>query len=206
MLIDVVYPYGGQSALQIRVTHERLERSMKDAENCKGLSAFNDLSDRFGDILPGNPDDLFDWLREQQQDMLLSLLAFAAAHSVNAVEPKFCQRKGEVAQADQLARSLDVDMSDWFQPTADNYFNHVNRTTVELAVAEAKGKEAELSVRASKKKGEAVLIAERLVSGSGWLPVPVRIAEEAAAETMDDETGEEAGSADDEAEFSQAAE
>ncbi|WP_420703606.1 hypothetical protein [Brucella intermedia] len=206
MLIDVYYPYGGHSALQIRVTHERLERSMKDAANCKGLSAFNDLSDRFGDIFPGNPDDLFDWLREQPQDMLLSLLAFAAAHSVNAVEPKFCQRKGDVAQADQLARSLDVDMSDWFEPTADNYFNHVNRTTIELAVAEAKGKEAEFSVRAAKKKGEAVLIAERLVSGSGWLPVPVRIAEEAAAKTMDDETCEETGCDDAEADFSQAAE
>ena len=111
-----------------------------------------------------------------------------------------------MAQADQLARSLEVDMSDWFEPTADNYFTHVNRTTVELAVAEAKGKEAELSVRAAKKKGEAVLIAERLVSGSGWLPVPVRIAKETAAETVDDETGEETGCADDEAEFSQAAE
>lgn len=206
MLIEVVYPYGGHSALQIRVSHERLDGSMKDAANCEGLLAFNDLSDRYGDILPGNPDDLFDWLREQPQDMLLSLLAFAAAHAVNAVEPKFCQRKGDVAQANQLARSLDVDMSDWFEPTADNYFNHVNRTTIELAVAEAKGKDAELSVRAAKKKAEAVLIAERLVSGSGWLPVPVRIADEAAAETMDDETGEEAGSVDDEEEFSQAAE
>ncbi|UVV70806.1 ParB/RepB/Spo0J family partition protein [Brucella anthropi] len=206
MLIEVVYPYGGHSALQIRVSHERLDGSMKDAANCEGLLAFNDLSDRYGDILPGNPDDLFDWLREQPQDMLLSLLAFAAAHAVNAVEPKFCQRKGDVAQANQLARSLDVDMSDWFEPTADNYFNHVNRTTIELAVAEAKGKDAELSVRAAKKKAEAVLIAERLASGSGWLPVPVRIADEAAAETMDDETGEEAGSVDDEEEFSQAAE
>lgn len=156
MLIEVVYPYGGHSALQIRVSHERLDGSMKDAANCEGLLAFNDLSDRYGDILPGNPDDLFDWLREQPQDMLLSLLAFAAAHAVNAVEPKFCQRKGDVAQANQLARSLDVDMSDWFEPTADNYFNHVNRTTIELAVAEAKGKDAELSVRAAKKKAEAV--------------------------------------------------
>ncbi|WP_455296975.1 hypothetical protein [Brucella pituitosa] len=144
------------------------------------LSAFNDLSDRFGDILPGNPDDLFDWLRERSQDMLLSLLALAAAHSVNAVEPKFCQRKGDVAQADQLARALGVDMSDWFEPTADNYFNHVNRSTIELAVVEAKGKAAELSVRTTRKKGEAVLIAERLVAGSGWLPVPIRIADNAA--------------------------
>ncbi|ASV88703.1 putative r.meliloti pRmeGR4a plasmid DNA (plasmid) [Ochrobactrum quorumnocens] len=67
-------------------------------------------------------------------------------------------------------------------------------------------KDAELSVRAAKKKGEAVLIAERLVSGTGWLPVPVRIATEATAETMDYEIGEETGCADDEAEFPQAAE
>ena len=206
MLIDVVYTYGGHSALQIRVTHERLERSMKDAENCKGLSAFNDLSDRYGDSLPGNPDDLFDWLREQSQAMLLSLLAFAAAHSVNAVEPKYCQRKGDVAQADQLAHSLGVDMTEWFEPTGDNYFKQVNRTTIELAVAEAKGKEAELSVRAAKKKGEAVLIAERLVAGSGWLPVPIRIVEEAGAETMDDEADKDIESADSTAGFAQAAE
>lgn len=191
MLIDVIYPYGGNSALQIRVSHERLDGSMKDAANCKGLSAFNDLSDRYGDILPGNPDDLFDWLREQPQDMHLSLLAFAAAHSVNAVVPKFCQRKDDVAQADQLARALGVDMSEWFEATGDNYFNHVNRTTIELAVAEAKGKDAEMAVRAAKKKGEAVLIAERLVAGSGWLPAPVRIAEEAAAEATDEEADEQ---------------
>lgn len=88
--------------------------------NCKGLSAFNDLSDRYGDILPGNPDDLFDWLREQPQNMLLSLLAFAAAHSVNAVMPKFCPCKNDVGQADQLARALGVDMSEWFEATGDN--------------------------------------------------------------------------------------
>ncbi|WP_155268939.1 hypothetical protein [Brucella intermedia] len=61
-------------------------------------------------------------------------------------------------------------------------------------------------IAASGRLGQAVLIAERLVSGSGWLPVPIRIAEEAAAETTDDETCEETGCANVEAEFSQAAE
>ncbi|MEY9101457.1 hypothetical protein ABIA24_004430 [Sinorhizobium fredii] len=123
------YPYNSeQSALQLSLTHERLEPSMKDAESCKGLSAFNDLADNYGHHLPGNPADLFDWLLEQPQDMVLMLLAFGAAHSVNAVEKKFTDRKG-IEQANQLGRALKVHMPDWFETTGDSYFKHVNRTT-----------------------------------------------------------------------------
>ncbi|WP_234823118.1 chromosome partitioning protein ParB [Ensifer adhaerens] len=176
MLLRVAYPYHSeQSALQLSLTHERLEPSMKDAESCKGLTAFNDLADNYGHHLPGNPADLFDWLMEQPQDTVLSLLAFGAAHSVNAVEKKFTDRKKGIEQANQLGRALKVHMQDWFETTADSYFKHVNRTTIELAVAEAKGSDAELSVRAAAKKSEAVTIADRVVAGSGWLPSPVRL-------------------------------
>ncbi|TIQ85216.1 MAG: hypothetical protein E5X64_34480 [Mesorhizobium sp.] len=43
-------------------------------------------------------------------------------------------------------------------------------------MVEAKGREAGLSVKAAAKKTEAVMVAERLVAGSGWMPAPVRIA------------------------------
>jgi|GEM_PF-7127442 len=43
-------------------------------------------------------------------------------------------------------------MPDWFETTGDSYFKHVNRTTIELSVAEARGSDAELSVRAAAKK------------------------------------------------------
>ncbi|QPB24524.1 ParB/RepB/Spo0J family partition protein [Rhizobium sp. 007] len=176
MLLRVAYPYNTeQSALQLSLTYERLEPSIKDAESCKGLAAFNDLADNYGHHLPGNPADLFDWLLEQPQDSVLSLLAFGAAHAVNAVEKKFTDRKKGIEQANQLGHALKVHMSDWFETTGDSYFKHVNRTTIELVVAEAKGGEAELSVRAATKKSEAVTIADRLVNGSGWLPAPVRI-------------------------------
>jgi len=176
ILLRVAYPYHSeQSALQLSLTHERLEASIKDAESCKGLVAFNDLADNYGHHLPGNPADLFDWLLEQPQDTVLSLLAFGAAHSVNAVEKKFTDRRNGIEQANQLGRALKLHMPDWFETTGDSYFRHVNRTTIELAVAEAKGGEAELSVRAAAKKSEAVTIADRLVAGSGWLPAPVRI-------------------------------
>ncbi|MGJ7042779.1 ParB family chromosome partitioning protein [Shinella sp. BE166] len=177
MLLSVSYPYNSeQSALQLSLTHERLEPSMKDAESCKGLCAFNDLAENYGHHLPGNPADLFEWLLEQPQDMVLMLLAFGAAHSVNAVEKKFTHRKKGIEQANQLGRALEVNMPDWFETTGDSYFKHVNRTTIELSLAEARGSEAELSVRAAAKKSEAVAIADRLVGGTGWIPSPLRIA------------------------------
>ncbi len=188
MLLRVAYPYHSeQSALQLSITHERLEPSMKDAESCKGLTAFNDLSENYGHYLPGNPADLFDWLLEQPQDMVLSLLAFGAAHSVNAVEKKFTDRRKGIEQANQLGRTLKVDMAEWFETTGESYFKHVNRTTIELAVAEAKGRDAELSVKAAAKKTEAVTIADRLVAGSNWLPAPVRIAA-GEAQAVEDQT------------------
>lgn len=188
MLLRVAYPYHSeQSALQLSITHERLEPSMKDAESCKGLTAFNDLSENYGHYLPGNPADLFDWLLEQPQDMVLSLLAFGAAHSVNAVEKKFTDRRKGIEQANQLGHALKVDMSEWFETTGESYFKHVNRTTIELAVAEAKGRDAELSVKAAAKKTEAVTIADRLVAGSNWLPAPVRIAA-GEAQAVEDQT------------------
>ncbi|RWK68284.1 ParB/RepB/Spo0J family partition protein [Mesorhizobium sp.] len=188
MLLQVAYPYNSeQSALQLSITHERLKPSMKDAESCKGVTAFNDLSENYGQRLPGNPADLFDWLLEQPQDTLLSLLAFGAAHAVNAVEKKFTDRKKGIEQANQLGRALNVDMPEWFETTGDSYFKHVNRTTIELAVAEAKGREAGLSVKAAAKKTEAVMVAERLVAGSGWIPAPVRIAAADEARSVEHE-------------------
>ncbi|WP_234838628.1 hypothetical protein [Sinorhizobium meliloti] len=188
MLLRVAYPYNSeQSALQLSLTHERLDPSMKHAESCKGLSAFNDLADNYGHHLPGNPADLFDWLLEQPQDMVLMLLAFGAAHSVNAVEKKFTDRKKGIEQANQLGRALKVHMPDWFETTGDSYFKHVNRTTIELSVAEARGSDAELLVRAAK-KSEAVTIADRLVAGTGWIPSPLRIAPAEAEQELQAES------------------
>ncbi|MGZ2464578.1 hypothetical protein ACVJMZ_000102 [Sinorhizobium medicae] len=48
-------------------------------------------------------------------------------------------RKKDIEQANHLGRALEVNMSDWFETTGDSYFKHINRTTIELAVAAARG-------------------------------------------------------------------
>ncbi len=172
--------YGGhvseQSALQVSLTHERMSKWIKQPEDCAASMAFESLQENYGHKIPGNPADLFDWCLEQSREELLSLLAYAAAHAVNAVEVKFTDRRKGIEQANQLGRALKIDMTNWFETTAASYFNHVNRRGIEQAVLAARGPEAALAVSAAAKKAEAVLIAERKIKGSGWLPAPVRIA------------------------------
>ena len=172
--------YGGyaseQSALQVSLTHERMGKWIKQPEDCAACVAFESMQENYGHKIPGNPADLFDWCLGQSREELLSLLAYAAAHAVNAVQVKFTDRRNGIEQANQLGRALKVDMTNWFETTADSYFNHVNRRGIEQAVLEAKGPEAVLAISSASKKAEAVLIAERKIKGSGWLPAPVRIA------------------------------
>ncbi|MER8573554.1 ParB/RepB/Spo0J family partition protein [Mesorhizobium sp. M1374] len=189
MLLSVVYDYCSNvdSALQIRLTHEHIETSMKRRNACRAVAEFESLRETWGDHIPGNPADLWEWCLQQNRDELLSLLAFAAAHSVNAVRKLHCHdRKGAFEHADRLGQALAVNMTKWFEPTGDSYFSHINRQSIEAVIREVKGAQAGLAVKAAGKKSEAVTIAERMVTDSGWLPEPVRISVPAAETKRDD--------------------
>lgn len=187
MLLQTVHRHEGEySALEITVKSEDLASSISNEDACLGIAAFHKLTEMWGDHIPGKPADLWDWCLQQEQDRLLDLLAFAAAHCINAVDIGTSYRHREREHADQLGRALDTDMTKWFEPTGESYFNRVNRMTMELSAAEAKGADAELGVRNAKNKAEAVTIAARVVKGSGWLPAPIRIARDEA----DADTGE----------------
>ncbi|RVL99765.1 ParB/RepB/Spo0J family partition protein [Sinorhizobium meliloti] len=168
--------YGVHSALQISVTCEHIEGSMKQPDASKALAELESMRENWGHKIPGNPADLWEWCLDQTRDDLLVLLAFAAAHSVNAVEGKYSgDRKDAFAHANQLGQALNVDMTTWFEPTGAAYFSHINKQSIEAVIAEVKGAEAATSIRAAGKKAEAVAVAERMVANTGWLPEPVRI-------------------------------
>ncbi|MFX6911509.1 hypothetical protein ABTH68_19805, partial [Acinetobacter baumannii] len=58
-------------------------------------------------------------------------------------------------------------------PTVDNYFGRVTKARILQAVREAKGETAAQLIE-HLKKGEMVERAQELLSGSGWLPEPLR--------------------------------
>lgn len=176
LLVSVFNPFGSseETCLEIKLTSENLENSIKNPEACKGIAALDDLKENYGHVLPGNPRDLWDWCLEQPNATLLDLLAYAAARSVNAVAFGHYERKRQREHADRLAQALKLDMTQWFEPTAENYFGRISKSGMQEAITEAKGAEYAAGI-SGMKKADAAAYAERQIDGTGWLPPIVRV-------------------------------
>lgn len=124
----------------------------------------------WGERLPGDPQALFRWLIAQPRDVLLDLLAYCTARSIDAV----VARERMADQNDAIAEALGLDMADWWAPTAANYLGHVSKAKALEAVAEAAGEHGTPLVAAMMKKAEAAARCARRLEGTRWLPSPLR--------------------------------
>ena len=148
-------------------------KSLRGIEGTKAFDAMTSAEENWGSRIPGTPDALWTWCLEQDQQVLLDLLSFCMARSVNAVRMKRDSVDDHrFAHGDRLAATLKLDMSAWFTPTAENYFTKVSKTGILEALTEVKGATAPAWDKA--KKSELAAIAEREIAQSGWLPAPLR--------------------------------
>jgi len=125
--------------------------------------------------LPKTPNALWNWVLTQPQDTLLSLLAVCAALSLNGIKTKNDSGATRIHHADAVATALNMDMRKWFTPTADNFFGKVSKPQILEAMTEA-GKAPNSNASAKLKKGPLAELAEKTLTGTGWLPEPIRIA------------------------------
>ncbi len=196
MLVNLFGNYGGNeyTSLEVTVKSERLENIIADPAACKGIVALDELKENYGHTIPGKPSDLLEWCLEQPTSTLLDLLAYAAAKSINAVQHPHYERKSQRAHAERLALALKIDMTQWYEPTGENYFGRISKTGIKQAITEAAGEDFALGVPGME-KAKAVEYAERKITGTGWLPAPVRIAltAEQERERMAEADGEDDG-------------
>lgn len=150
-------------------------QSFRRVEGSKAYESLEAARQSWGERLPADCQDAFwQWCLAQDQSVLLDLLAFCTANTIDAVRLKAdrpdCDR---IAHADALAASLNLDMAQWFTPTAENYFSRISKAAILQALQEAKG--TPLSPATAKlSKTEIAAQAARSVAGTGWLPVPLR--------------------------------
>ena len=174
-----VFYHGGSTCLQISTRLNSLKDVIKNADDCNALSVLDAQRDRWQDHLPGDSADLWAWCIGQTQDTLLDIMAVCAAHTVDAVQTKNGgQDADSLRHADDLAEALQLDMGQWFTPTASNFFAKIGKQAILDSIAEAKGTPCAPSWEKLKKLELAVL-AERQTAGTGWLPKPVRLRPEA---------------------------
>jgi ParB family chromosome partitioning protein len=122
--------------------------------------------------MPKQPEKLWAWLMAKDQKALLAILAVCAASTVDAVEKRRGADHG-LEHAAQLAAALKLDMTQYWQPTAEGYLGRVSKALICDAVREGVGPGAAAKIDGLKKDAMAKR-AEALLAGKGWLPALLR--------------------------------
>ncbi|MBB5217179.1 ParB/RepB/Spo0J family partition protein [Parapusillimonas granuli] len=168
--------------LEMRLTvQNRLESLAPDWPESPAAVALAELQKAVGEDLPQDSADLFAVLLATPQDALVRLLAVCAAASVDVITPRATAQQ----PCAMLAQAVGLDMAAWWQPTAEGYFKHVSKAVILDAVGEFAPDQ--VSRLAKLKKTDLASEAERLVAGSGWMPVIFRV--EAPQDAAADEGG-----------------
>lgn len=163
LALDVFYG-GGDSLLQIHVhPQDGLRQHAPELAESKATAEFDALRTAWRERLPVDDAELFDALRQMKRADLLALLAVCVAGTVDAVT-----RDEHDTRADALARAVKLDMSAYWQPTAEAYFNHVPKAHI-LAAFKA-FKPGEISRVAGYQKAVMAAEAGQHATAAKWLP------------------------------------
>ncbi|MGJ7504056.1 MULTISPECIES: ParB/RepB/Spo0J family partition protein [unclassified Variovorax] len=174
----IVDSYGsGGSPVDISATpQDGLGLHAPDMGEAAAAVGMRKVRKAWADRLPQDPDALFAEMLAFPQQELLSLLAVCVASTVSVL----ASHEEEVPAA-ALARAVNLDMHDWWTPTAAGYFEHVSKAKA-LQAVQAFAPD-QVNRLGKLKKAEIASEAERLAAGTGWLPVMFRGEAEPSPET-----------------------
>lgn len=105
------------------------------------------------------------WLMAQTPDTLLTMLAFAVARSLDTVQGD----ESTHGAYEELAAAVQLDMRDWWQPTAKEYFSHLTKARLIEVVTANLSQHAAVPLEGVSKEVAAQMV-ERAFAESGWLP------------------------------------
>jgi ParB family chromosome partitioning protein len=190
--------YGHDQPLGVNLKlQDRLEGMAPDWPESPAAVALRELQQAAGVALPEDSAELFAALLAKPQDELVRLLAVCVAVTVDVVTPRATPHQPGA----ELAQAVGLDMAAWWQPSAEGYFKHVPKAAILQVVGEYAPEHA--ARLAKLKKADIASEAERLASGTGWMPAifktegPAGTPEEAqerdaseGAEAMADEPAE----------------
>ena len=169
MVLDV-FEHRHDTALKVSASSQSLHR----VEGSAAFKTLEDARETWGQRIPGKPDDIWQWCLCQDQSVLLDLLTFCAACSINAVQTKSDRPENDrLDHAGKLATVLQLDMKAYFTPTAENYFTRIGKPQILAAIQAAKG-QPPAPAWEKLKKAELAQEAERQIAGTGWLPEMLR--------------------------------
>jgi ParB family chromosome partitioning protein len=159
----------GDRPVEIRADTADVRKEGTDLAECRAQQAMEAHCERWGNLLPGDQQSLLAWVLRADDTQVMDLLAVCTASTLNTVQG----RETPQPIADAIAADVDLDMADWWEPTAKSYLSAVPKAKVAEAVREGAGAEAAAGLEGLK-KGEAVALAQQRLQGKRWLPPVLR--------------------------------
>ncbi len=160
------------AAVEVQGQRRALAPSIKEPSEVRALAAWKAMQEAWGDTLPGQPADLWAWLLDQSIDKLLELLAFVTAANVNGVRAKHDQSRSRLANVEQLATAVGLDMATYWTPDAA-FLNRLSKAAIAEVLIDAGCAPQTRSIEKAT-KAEAIAIAQKQLAGRGWLPAVLR--------------------------------
>jgi ParB family chromosome partitioning protein len=174
VVLKIFYRYGSGSCLEITLQHTAFSQTQGLGDSV-WAKEIEQRQESWGYDLPGNAEEVWDYLIALDQDSRMALFAHCVSLAVNTTVQAWNRRTKEAAHAKQLARSLGFGMVDaGWAPTVDNYLGRVTKAHILQAVREAKGEQSAQLID-HLKKPDMAREAARLLDGSGWLPEVLRL-------------------------------
>lgn len=154
--------------LTIRSSKNALKQASPQIEKSSAYHELSKLHDSWAKRLPKKDKDLFAHLQTLEPMDILALLSFCAVQGINGLSG--------TESADplkDLAKAVSLDMTKYWKVTADSYLSSVSLAQISVVAKEAGRKDLVAQIE-SKKKSEAVAIAEKALADTQWLPKVLR--------------------------------
>lgn len=168
---DTFYSHPWGATVNVRGSNNDLSAHAPDIEHSAAEQAMRAECERWTSQLPKDVDALFGWLQTQAQEVLLGLLAYCTATTINGV-----RFQGGGCEADTLAVAVELDMHRWWKPTAEAYFQAMSKARIFDCIAELTGAPVDAVTLGKMKKAALADHAAKLAEDDGWqwLPAPMR--------------------------------
>lgn len=171
---------GDVSCLQITPRSVSLATHASGIEESPASRQIAERHEAWAKRLPRDPATLWNFIHGLSDSERLGLLAHCVSLTVNAVQASTHRSTEACDHADILARELALDMTAYWQPSAEGYLGRVAKERIIEAVQEGVTEAAAENIAAMKKQPMAETAA-KLLAGKGWLPALLRLDANASA-------------------------